>query len=44
MDFERAKEQASRSALLGNKSVEQRQRLLDTNDKYVRTTIIVVST
>eukprot|EP01036_Dinobryon_divergens_P030489 gene30489-39738_t len=33
MDFERAKEQASRSSLLGNKSIEQRQRLLDTNEK-----------
>eukprot|EP01035_Chromulina_nebulosa_P025220 gene25220-32910_t len=32
MDFERAKEQASRSSLLGNKSIEQRQRLLDTNE------------
>ena len=32
-DYERAKEQAQRSSLLGSKSIEQRQRLLDTNDK-----------
>eukprot|EP01038_Epipyxis_sp_PR26KG_P005345 gene5345-7416_t len=35
-DFERAKEQASRSSLIGAKSQEQRQRLLDTNDKITR--------
>ena len=35
-DFERAKEQAQRSNLIGDKSVEQRQRLLDTNDKLSR--------
>ncbi len=34
-DFERAKEKAQRSALIGNKSVEHRQRLLDTTDKQV---------
>lgn len=33
-DFERVKEQAQRSSLIGDKSAEQRQRLLDTNDKY----------
>ena len=32
-DFERAKEQAQRSHLIGSKSMEQRQRLLDANDK-----------
>lgn len=35
-DFERAKEQAQRSNLIGDKSIEQRQRLLDTNDKLSR--------
>lgn len=35
-DFERAKEQAQRSSLIGDKSIEQRQRLLDTNDKLSR--------
>jgi vesicle transport through interaction with t-SNAREs protein 1 len=34
-DFERAKEQSQRSALIGDKSSAQRQRLLDANDKYV---------
>ena len=34
-DLERAKEVSSRSALLGTKSIEQRQRLLDANDKCV---------
>ncbi len=33
-DFERAKEQAQKSSLVGGKSGEQRQRLLDQNDKY----------
>lgn len=32
-DFERAKEQSQRSSLVGAKSAEQRQRLLDTNEK-----------
>lgn len=32
-DFEKAKEIAQRSVLIGNKSGEQRQRLLDVNDK-----------
>ena len=32
-DFEKAKEKFNRSELVGAKSVEQRQRLLDTNDK-----------
>ncbi len=32
-DFERIKEQASRSELIGEKSGEQRQRLLNANDK-----------
>jgi uncharacterized protein YukE len=32
-DFERAKEKAQRSALIGSKSVEHRQRLMDTNDR-----------
>lgn len=32
-DFERAKEQSERSTLIGTKSTEQRQRLLDANDK-----------
>lgn len=32
-DFERAKEKAQRSALIGSKSVEHRQRMMDTNDK-----------
>jgi hypothetical protein len=32
-DFERIKEQSQRSELIGTKSSEQRQRLLDTNDK-----------
>jgi vesicle transport through interaction with t-SNAREs 1 len=35
-DFERVKEQAQRSSLVGNKSIEQRQRLLDANDKLAR--------
>jgi len=35
-DFERAKEQAQRSSLVGAKSGEQRQRLLDNNDKITR--------
>lgn len=34
-DFERSKEQAQRSQLIGAKSAADRQRLLDTNDKYV---------
>ena len=33
MDFERAKEQVQRSALIGDRSMADRQRLLDTNDK-----------
>ena len=32
-DFEKAKEMAQRSNLIGSKSAEQRQRLLDTTDK-----------
>jgi hypothetical protein len=32
-DFERIKEQSQRSELIGSKSGEQRQRLLDANDK-----------
>lgn len=32
-DFERTKEQAQRSSLIGEKSAADRQRLLDTNDK-----------
>jgi primosomal protein N'' len=32
-DFERIKEQSQRSELIGNKSTEHRQRLLDANDK-----------
>mmetsp|Transcript_24435 Transcript_24435/g.26712 ORF Transcript_24435/g.26712 Transcript_24435/m.26712 type:complete len:208 (-) Transcript_24435:65-688(-) len=35
-DFERIKEQASRSELIGEKSGEQRQRLLNANDKLSR--------
>lgn len=33
-EFERAKEQLQRSSLIGDKSSEHRQRLLNTNDKY----------
>lgn len=33
VDFERAKEQAQRSNLIGSKSMEHRQRLLDSHDK-----------
>ncbi len=32
-DFERAKEACQRSALIGDKSVEQRQKMLNTNEK-----------
>ena len=35
-DLERAKEQSQRSSLLGTKSVEQRQRMMDANDKLLR--------
>ena len=38
-DFERAKEQTQRSSLIGEKSGEQRQRLLDSNDKYANQTL-----
>jgi hypothetical protein len=34
-DYDRAKEQAQRSELIGNKSAEDRQRLLSTKDKLV---------
>ena len=34
-DFERAREQSQRSTLIGEKSSADRQRLLNTNDKYV---------
>ena len=34
VDYDRAKEQATRSSLLGTKSIEQRQRLLDTTEKF----------
>ena len=34
LDCEHAKEQATRSALIGDKSSEQRQRLLTVNNKY----------
>lgn len=34
-DFERAREQSQRSTLIGEKSSTDRQRLLNTNDKYV---------
>lgn len=34
-EFDRAKEKFQRSSLIGEKSAEQRQRMLDTNDKYV---------
>lgn len=34
-DFERAREQSQRSALIGEKSSADRQRLLNTNDKLV---------
>ena len=33
-NYERAKEKAQRSSLLGSKSIEQRQQMMDTNDKY----------
>ena len=33
LDFDRAKEQAQRSSLIGDKSAADRQRLLDTNEK-----------
>lgn len=33
-DFERAKESSQRSSLIGDKSSNDRQRLLDVNDKY----------
>lgn len=33
VDFGRAKEQAQRSSLIGSKSMEHRQRLLDSHDK-----------
>eukprot|EP01031_Cornospumella_fuschlensis_P041133 gene41133-50183_t len=35
-DFERAKEESERSALIGEKSAEHRQRLLNANDKLSR--------
>ena len=35
MDLERANEQANRSALLGGKSVQQRDRLMDANDQLL---------
>mmetsp|Transcript_24990 Transcript_24990/g.23969 ORF Transcript_24990/g.23969 Transcript_24990/m.23969 type:complete len:216 (-) Transcript_24990:114-761(-) len=35
-DFERGKEQAQRSSLIGDKSIEHRQKYLDVNDKVGR--------
>ncbi len=35
-DFERGKEQAQRSSLIGDKSIEHRQKYLDANDKLAR--------
>ena len=34
--FHRAKEQAQRSSLIGTKSIEQRQKYMEVNDKYVQ--------
>ncbi len=41
-DFNSAREQADRSELIGSKSGEQRQRLLDTNDKLVEEFVLDV--
>jgi hypothetical protein len=45
-DFERGKEKAQRSSLIGNKSIEHRQRLLDVNDRsgLMFTDLILTST
>ena len=36
MELERANEQANRSALLGGKSIQQRERMMDANDQLLR--------
>jgi hypothetical protein len=42
-EFERAKEQCQRSALIGDKSIEQRSKLMNTNDKVNRQTEILMA-
>ena len=34
-EFERSKERATRSHLLGDKSIQQREKMMDTTEKYV---------